>query len=59
MSWLPVSLEKILLSQVSNATLVFRIGSSNIKIMNFVSRMSLLRDQFQVKLTFRFGVLSG
>ena len=49
----------IFLFQVSNATSVFEIGSLDIEIINFVSRMSPLRDRFQGKLTFPFGMLNG
>ena len=51
--------QKILLPDVSEATYNFKISSLSIEIVNFVSRMSLLRDQFQGKLTFRFGMMNG
>ena len=51
--------QKILLFQGSNAILVFEINSLNVRIMFFVSRMSILRELLQGKLTFRFGMLIG
>ena len=50
---------KTLLSQVSNVSLVFKSGSMDIEIMNFVSRMSVLPGQFLEKLTIQFGMLNG
>ena len=39
--------------------LFFLIGSLNNEIMKFVSRISLLRDAFQGKLNFRYGMMNG
>ena len=50
---------KTVFSQVSNATLVFKIGSLKTEITTLVSRMPLLRDKFQEKVTFWFGMLDG
>ena len=58
-SWAPASLEEFLFCQASNTTVVFQIGSLNIEIMNFVLRISLLRDLFQRKLNFHFEMLNG
>ena len=49
---------KILLSQFFNATFVVKIGPLNIGIKNFDSRISLERDHFQGKNTFRFVKLN-
>ena len=48
----------IFLFQVSNATSVFEIGSLDIEIINFVSRVSLVGDHSQGKLIFWFGMLN-
>ena len=50
---------RIDLFQVSNTTLIFKIDLLTTEIKHFVSGMSLLRNQIQGKLIFRFVKLNS